>query len=62
MAEAAAPAPPLGIADLAAGLAPILAAKPTGLVLAVSGGPDSIALMNLAARLAASHILPPRSP
>ena len=59
MAEAAGPACPLGISELAAGLTPVLLAKPTGLVLAVSGGPDSIVLMRLAARLAASQVLPP---
>lgn len=59
MAEAADAAPPLGTDDFGAHLAPLFARRPAGLVIAVSGGPDSVALMHGFGLLAARGPLPP---
>ena len=58
MAEGTAPTP-LDAQDLEARLAPLVPRQATGLVLAVSGGPDSICLMRLAADLVRRQRLPP---
>lgn len=50
---------PIGAEAFAAALSPILAARPAGLVLAVSGGPDSMAMMHLVAGLARRAATPP---
>jgi tRNA(Ile)-lysidine synthase len=59
MANAPGDVSPLDVDDLAAGFAASFRASPGGLVLAVSGGPDSVCLMHLTARLAARTTLPP---
>lgn len=55
MAEAA----PLAITDFAARLGRVVSPQASGLVLAVSGGPDSMALMLLVAALRGQAALPP---
>ncbi len=50
----------LTVPEFAAALAPVLVRSPTGLVLAVSGGPDSVCLMHMmAAACRAAGGLPP---